>query len=331
MRRIASLSLGVAAAALVAAAPAAPVGHAAARTTGDTPSPVPTAARLRVGTLVESTVDHARSTLRRVNGKLHRFRGRLIRLDVWYPAEGSDDGHDHVNAPPATGPFPVIVFAPGYRVTPYTYARTLHAWAQAGYVVVGVEFPGSGARGPGRPTEADLTQQPRDMSLALDRVAHDAQSPGSWAAGRLDLSRVAAAGHSDGASTVVRMVLSTAYRDDRFRTAVILAGGRLGGERYDRADDVPVLLMNGDHDEYNEPAIFRDTWSLAHGRKAWVLAVGGHHLPPFAAPGLQESVIRDIELAWFDHYLKGADTADDFYRLVSAKGLTRLLGGGLPH
>ncbi len=320
--------------AVAAAAAAVPVhaGTAAPGSAAASGAKSATVSQLRVGTLTESTFDRTRPTLRRVKGKLKKYPGRSIRIDVWYPAEGRDDGEDHPDAAPATtGPFPVVVFAPGYRVTPFTYRRTLHVWAQAGYVVVGVEFPGSGADGPpGQPTEDDLTQQPRDMSLALDRVTQDANSAGSWASGLLDLQHVAAAGHSDGASTVVRMVLSTAYRDDRIDTAVILAGGRLGG-RYDRTDDVPVLLMNGDHDEYNEPSVFRDTWSLAHGRKAWVLAVGGHHLPPFAAPGLQESVIRQIEVAWLDHYLKGADTADAFYRLARRPGLTKLLGGGLPH
>ena len=301
-----------------------------------TPTTGATVSQLRVGTRTEAVVDTVRPTVRRVKGKLHRTRGRYIRLDIWYPADAGpdalkDDGQDHPLAAPATtGPFPVIVFAPGYAVTPYAYQRTLHVWAQAGYVVVGVEFPSSGARGKGQPTEADLTTQPRDMSLALDRVTADAETPGSWAYGLLDLTHIAAAGHSDGASTVVRMVLSTSYRDNRFDTAVILAGGRLGG-RYNRTDDVPVLLMNGDHDEYNEPSVFRETWSLAHGIKAWVLAVGGHHLPPFAAPGLQESVIRQVEVAWLDHYLKGADTTATFDRLVSQHGLTRLLGGGLPH
>jgi len=324
------VALALASAALAPALPAQSSPAAPAHTAAG--SAARTVSQLRVGTLSESTFDRTRPTTRRVKGKLKKSPGRTTGIYVWYPAQGKDDGQDHPGeAPATTGPFPVIVFAPGYRVTPFTYRRTLHVWAQAGYVVVGVGFPGSGANGPpGKPTEADLTQQPRDMSLALDRVAQDAATPGSWAAGLLDLTRIAAAGHSDGASTVVRMLLSTAYRDDRFDTGVILAGGELGGT-YNRRDDVPVLLMNGDHDEYNEPSVFKETWTLAHGRKAWVLAVGGHHLPPFAAAGLQQSVIRLIEIAWLDHYLKAANTANAFYDLSRRPGLTKLLGGGLPH
>ena len=41
----------------------------------------------------------------------------------------------------ASGPFPLIMFAPGFRQCSSTYQNLLQAWVSAGYVVASVDFP----------------------------------------------------------------------------------------------------------------------------------------------------------------------------------------------
>jgi len=57
-----------------------------------------------------------------------------IRPQAWYPAAGRLQAG---NSRPAAGPFPLIVFAPGFRQGGTPYSRLLQAWASAGFVVAG--------------------------------------------------------------------------------------------------------------------------------------------------------------------------------------------------
>jgi dienelactone hydrolase len=286
----------------------------------------------RVGTRTEVVVDPRRSTMRAQGGRVHRLPGRKLVLHWWYPALGGPDLRDHAGAEPSLEQtFPVIAFAHGFDVTPQTYARTLHAWAAAGYVVVAPEFPGSTSSGRCCATEADLTEQPRDLSMSLDVVQRHGADPSSWLGGLADLGRVAVAGQSDGGSTVVAMTLNTGYRDPRVKVAVVMAGGLLdlAHGSWRRRPTVPLLLLGGQNDEYNPQRVFARVWAAAHGPKAWVLAVHGGHLPPFVGTSRQAGVLRQLEVSWLDHWLRGADTAGSFSALANVAGLTRRLGGGL--
>ena len=79
-----------------------------------------------VGLRVFHFVDHTR-TIRLPGG---RREARPLVTYVRYPALGAATGNDLLDAPTArsAGPFPLVVFGHGYRVTPATYARLLRAW-----------------------------------------------------------------------------------------------------------------------------------------------------------------------------------------------------------
>src|SRR6202035_5291617 len=91
---------------------------------------------------------------------------------VRYPALGAPAATDIAGAPPARaeGPFPLIVFGHGFAVTPATYSRLLQSWTRAGFVVAAPVFPLGNARAPGGPNEADLVNQPADMSFVISHM-----------------------------------------------------------------------------------------------------------------------------------------------------------------
>ncbi len=83
------------------------------------------------------------------------------------------------------GPLPLIVFGHGFAVTPRPYAALLTAWARAGYVVAAPVFPLGNGDAPGGPNEADLVNQPRDMSFVITQLLR-ASAAGSGALARTD-------------------------------------------------------------------------------------------------------------------------------------------------
>ena len=105
---------------------------------------------------------------------------RAVTTIVRYPASG--------------GPYPLIVFAHGFAVTPATYAPLLRAWAQAGYVVAAPVFPLTNANAPGGPNESDLRDQPADVrlvSLSHGCLELAAQPRRGRIRGRIDQRRIA--------------------------------------------------------------------------------------------------------------------------------------------
>ena len=83
-----------------------------------------------------------------------------------------------VRYPTSLGRYPLIVFGHGFASTPGSYSSLLRAWASAGYVVAAPVFPLGNAHAPGGPSEADLVNQPRDMSFFISRLLRLDTRPG---------------------------------------------------------------------------------------------------------------------------------------------------------
>ena len=94
-----------------------------------------------VGTRTLTFVDSSRTTS--PNGSFGGAPTRTLPTEVWYPADGASGGAPTADAPPdAThGPYPLVLFAHGYAVTPDFYAPLLERWAAEGYVVAAPVFP----------------------------------------------------------------------------------------------------------------------------------------------------------------------------------------------
>src|SRR5580693_5208892 len=93
---------------------------------------------------------------------------RTLITQLWYPA----------GSPSARGPFPLLLFAPGFQQCADPYGDLLAAWASAGYLVAAVDFPHSDCRAGAAATEADMINQPRDMSYVLTQLLALSQRPG---------------------------------------------------------------------------------------------------------------------------------------------------------
>ena len=272
------------------------LGDAIAR--GD-PSPAPRPAPMPVGARMLDAGDPSRRTPER--GSVPGHPGRGLPSLVYYPALTS--GGDTAARP---GHWPVIVFAHGFDSTPTAYGTLLQTWAASGYVVVAPYLPGARSDLPGPATEADLGEEPADLSVVVSAVTASV-SQGSWLAGVADVSRMAAAGHSDGAVAVAGMVLSSGYHDGRISAGVILAGSPLliAGGSYGTVRNVPVLIGQGAADGINDPSDAQSLFAGARAPRVYLSAVGGGHEGPFVDQTDQAVVVRAATVDFFDAVFGG--------------------------
>ncbi|TMK23874.1 MAG: hypothetical protein E6G62_10135 [Actinobacteria bacterium] len=182
---------------------------------------------------------------------------RSLLTYVRYPALGSPGPAERQGAPAAraSGPFPLVVFGHGFNVTPSLYARLLHRWAQAGYVVAAPVFPLESPSAPGGPNESDLTNQPADMRLVISRMLASSRLDSGPLSGLIDPGAIAVSGQSDGGDTALAVAYDPRYRDPRVDAAVILSGAEIpaaGPFTFPPAGP-PLLATQGTADTVNPP------------------------------------------------------------------------------
>jgi predicted dienelactone hydrolase len=167
---------------------------------------------------------------------------RFLMTVIDYPAAGESPGSQL-----APGPFPLLMFAPGFLQCADAYADLLHAWASAGYVVASVNFPRTSCRAGPAAHEPDLVNQPADVSHVLGRLLALNAAPGDFFSGRLNPRQVAAAGQSDGGDTVAALAASTCCRDHQLKAVAVLSGAEwppMPG-RYFTGGATPMLFVQG--------------------------------------------------------------------------------------
>jgi hypothetical protein len=255
--------------------------------------------------------------------------GRLLKTEVWYPTlRGSATGLTG-GARPASGegPFPVVFFAHGFDTTPQTYAPLLSSWVRAGFVVVAPLFPDEqqdtvvASGGPANQyPEGDLSNEPGDLAFVAKQFAVvTAAGSKSPLAGVADLSRIALAGQSDGATAVAGLAYEPAYAaafsslPSRPKAALVLSGQALSGSTPAAAtSNSPALLqVQSDSDTCQSPAVasylFGDVFSGSTGAQPDHLFLTLHavaHLAPYTGgrdSTLVEKVTTDflkLELGW---------------------------------
>jgi dienelactone hydrolase len=219
------------------------------------------------------------------------------------------------------GPFPLIVFGHGFAVTPGIYARLLDAWTRAGYVVAAPLFPVENANAPGGPDEADLVNQPGDMSFVISRLLTSRLRP------LIDGSRIVVAGQSDGGETALAVAYDQRFRDPRVKAAVILSGAELPGQgAHFPKPSPPLLATQGTADRINPRRFTYAFFDAAHRPKYLLRLLGAGHLPPYTTDTRELAVVERVTIAFLDHYvghgslraLLDAGRADGIARLTAA-------------
>lgn len=214
---------------------------------------------------------------------------RVLVTEVRYPRGGH-------------GPFPLIVFAHGFTETPAVYRRLLDAWARAGYIVAAPVFPVESPGAPGGPDEADLDNEPGDLSFVISRLT----APGSAVRSLVDSRRIAVAGQSDGAEAALAVAYDHRYRDRRIDAAVILSGAAFPGFTAPPAGSPPLLAAQGTQDPINPPNATAYYYRLMRRPKFLLWLLGAEHLEPYTTNDRWASVVRLATTRFLDHYLRGA-------------------------
>lgn len=137
---------------------------------------------------------------------------RPVEVAVWYPSAASSPKENIAdnpaftgvsvvrNAKPLPGLHPVLLLSHGYGGSWRNLAWLADAMAEQGYIVIATNHPGT--------TTSDLTsaharqlwRRPQDLIMALERILND-----PLLAGRADVKRIAAVGHSLGGWTVMEL------------------------------------------------------------------------------------------------------------------------------
>jgi fermentation-respiration switch protein FrsA (DUF1100 family) len=232
-------------------------------------------------------------------------RMRTLMTVIRYPAAGNPSGTDIRQATPArsAGPFPLVVFAHGFAVTPATYSSLLQAWARAGYVVASPVFPFTNALAPGGPNEADLVNQPRDMSFVITSILGR-----HWGILKrlVNPKEIAVSGQSDGGSTALAAAYNSNFVDHRIGAAMILSGAEIPGVGgYDFPPPSPPLLaVQGTADTSNAPASTYRYFGIAPHPKFLLSLLGAGHLPPYTTEQPQLGIVERETIAFLNRYLR---------------------------
>jgi dienelactone hydrolase len=255
-------------------------------TTTTTLPPLVGVGTLAVGVRNDTYVDPSRPTP--ANGGAPGAPNRSMLTTVWYPATGSPSGAAVPGAAPdvAHGPYPLVVFAHGFAVTPRTYTALLTQWASAGYVVVAPAIPLLNGDAPGGASHTDYgAANIADLDFVLADALRRGATPGDPLAGLVDANRVAVTGHSDGEVLAYALALEPCCHDSRVKATIMMAGNLANANAAPAATGVPALHIMNDHDQFDPyPA------SIAYDRqnlpapKTLLTLVNAPHLPPYSQP-----------------------------------------------
>jgi acetyl esterase/lipase len=207
-------------------------------------------------------------------------------------------------APAVVGRWPLVVFAHGFQVGPTPYIALLEHWASAGYVVAAPEFPLTDQAVAGANLdENDMANQPADVRFVTDALV----APGAPLAARIDPTRVAVAGHSDGAETALASSLAlTTAGEPVFKAVIVMSGQPVTSGQ---SANPPILVTQGDADTINPPSNGYATFAQASSPKYLEVLHGANHLPPEEAGTSWYPALSGVTTAFLNYYVAGDGSA----------------------
>ena len=250
---------------------------------------------------------------------------RTLAITVWYPLAGSR---------PATGPLPLIMFAPGFRLCSGPYSSLLATWASAGYVVAAVNFPRTNCHLGAAAYEPDLVNQPRDVSYALTRLLDLSADPNDLFSGLIDRQEIGAAGHSDGGDAVAALATNGCCTDHRLTAVAVLSGAEwppMPG-RYFAHGAPPMLFVQGSADTINPPLASKELYEAdLTGTRYYLGLLGADHMTPYTGANPVERLAARVTLAFFNRYVLGqAGALATMTREGNVSGAAVLTSGSEP-
>jgi hypothetical protein len=286
--------------------------------------------RFGVGITRCTFVDHSRIVLNYAKTPYRvSSSSRVLVTEIRYPTGFHAGGpSENVGAAPLpmSGGYPMIVFAHGYDVTPDTYAALLDAWARAGFVVLAPIFPDESASAVaaqhGANTENDLVNEPGDLTFVTGAVLRSSANPTSScpvAFGLVDHTKIALAGHSDGAEAVGMLAYDHGLNPQgvnfanlrtgiNYRAVIILSGAEDTNQSYATEASRPnLLVVQSRADQCNPIRDGVQLYNAVHQPNKWFLELlAAHHLPPFdGSDAAAFGVVRATTIRFLEISLQG--------------------------
>jgi len=269
------------------------------------PSPgAPVRSVLPVALEQVSVVDPNRPTVK--NGQLISNE-RVLPTSIWRPSIG--------------GPYPLVIFAHGYRLGPTSYERFCRTLASAGYIVAAPSFPLADAQRGNGVDRGDIPNEATDVSFVINALRAGPVTS-DIAAGP-----VAVVGHSDGADVALMVGYQKAKADLRVGAVVAVAPDAMNGALV--ASGPPLLLIQGDQDSIVPYSNSQRVFAQVSAKRYYLTLIGADHLPPIYG-GTKWTAVLDTAVALF---LKATVTANGdkgtpLEEGMGSMGLSRLTTGG---
>jgi chlorophyllase-like protein len=253
-----------------------------------------------------------------------------IRYPLASPSVGSA-GSASAGSRPARGPWPLLVFGPGFMMCSGSYAHLLQAWASAGYLVAAVDFPRTNCR-VAAPDEGDLVNQPGDLSYVISQMLALSAQPHDVFSGLVNQHEIGAAGQSDGGDTVAALAANTCCSDSRLAAVAVLSGAEwppMPGPYFARGAP-PMLFVQGSADTINPPWTSLQLYQADGKADRYYLDLfGADHLEPYVGTNPVQRLAVRVSIAFFDRYLLGQARAQTtMTRDGNVRGAAALVSGG---
>jgi len=208
-----------------------------------------------------------------------------------------------VRLPHGDSPSPLVVFSHGLGSSPGRFTRLLDHWAAAGFVVVAPQFPLTSDANPNHNLEVDDQENlPADISAVLDGVLDATSRRGNPREGRIDPTRIAAAGFSLGGGATYALAFNDCCIDERIGAAAIFGSAVLiHGGNTDLARPLPLLVVHSTGDEALSYGYARYSFEKAGG-PAWLVTLAGppHHDPFDDTPTDFDAAVMGTTTAFWD-------------------------------